>query len=256
MVSTQLYEDLKSFDIKILFVGDPAQLEPVGDNPDLMKHCDFVLSKIHRQAEKSPIIRLATEIRNRQPMPKSRKEEGLHVRDKTITMGSLLGFDQVLCARNKSRQQFNGKIRELKGMPYRSIAKGEKIIVLRNNMGFGVFNGMILFIDEIVDDSNQLFWEVNCHDETGAKFNGLWLWKEPFVTPQGEKKQDLQIPKYQKRTLVYADYGYVITCHKSQGSEWKSVCCFDEWMPPAVWDMARWRYTAITRASEKLTYCV
>jgi len=63
MISTELYDDLCSFNIKLLFVGDPGQLEPVGDNPNLMKDCDFTLSKIHRQAEDSPIIVFATRIR-------------------------------------------------------------------------------------------------------------------------------------------------------------------------------------------------
>ncbi len=53
---------------------------------------------------------------------------------------------------------------------------------------------------------------------------------------------------------VYADYGYVITVHKAQGSEWTKVCVIDE--PNIHWNMNKWRYTAITRASEKLNFCI
>lgn len=47
------------------------------------------------------------------------------------------------------------------------------------------------------------------------------------------------------------DYGYAITCHKSQGSEYNKVLLIEEILRP---DMhARWLYTGITRAKEKLT---
>jgi ATP-dependent exoDNAse (exonuclease V) alpha subunit len=55
------------------------------------------------------------------------------------------------------------------------------------------------------------------------------------------------------RRLVKATWGYAITCHKAQGSEWPRVIVIDDgwqrWVPE---DRARWLYTAITRASEKL----
>ena len=54
MISADLYRDLRSFGIKLLFIGDPGQLEPIGDNPNLMKQPDYVLTKIHRQFLKYP----------------------------------------------------------------------------------------------------------------------------------------------------------------------------------------------------------
>ncbi len=48
------------------------------------------------------------------------------------------------------------------------------------------------------------------------------------------------------------DFGYAITCHKSQGSQWNNVLIYDEsWCFRDDWK--RWLYTAITRASEKIT---
>ena len=46
------------------------------------------------------------------------------------------------------------------------------------------------------------------------------------------------------------DYGYCITCHKSQGSEYNKVLVFEEYLKGN--DHARWLYTAATRAKEKL----
>lgn len=48
------------------------------------------------------------------------------------------------------------------------------------------------------------------------------------------------------------DYGYAITAHKSQGSQWKDVLIYDEsFCFRDQWQ--RWLYTSITRASEKVT---
>ncbi|NJK88111.1 MAG: ATP-binding domain-containing protein [Myxococcales bacterium] len=53
------------------------------------------------------------------------------------------------------------------------------------------------------------------------------------------------------------DFGYAITCHKSQGSEWGSVLIADDEMRANDIEMRRrWIYTAITRAKEKLTWVV
>ena len=50
------------------------------------------------------------------------------------------------------------------------------------------------------------------------------------------------------------DYGYAITVHKAQGSQWESVLLLDDkflvWKRP---DRAKWLYTAITRAAESIT---
>ena len=47
-------------------------------------------------------------------------------------------------------------------------------------------------------------------------------------------------------------YGYAITVHKAQGSEWDKVLVLEERFPFDKEEHARWLYTAVTRASEKL----
>ena len=47
------------------------------------------------------------------------------------------------------------------------------------------------------------------------------------------------------------EFAYAVTCHKAQGSEFDFVIVFDEsWVFGE--EQARWLYTAITRAKEKL----
>lgn len=47
-------------------------------------------------------------------------------------------------------------------------------------------------------------------------------------------------------------YAYAITTHKAQGSEWNKVLVIEERFPFDEEEHARWLYTAITRAKEKL----
>ena len=57
--------------------------------------------------------------------------------------------------------------------------------------------------------------------------------------------------------LVQADYGYCISCHKSQGSEFDKVLICDDGF--LRWDeeqRTKWLYTAITRAKSKLIWSV
>lgn len=252
MINEELYNDALSFNKKYLFVGDPGQLEPVGDNPELMIHPNFVLSKIHRQAEHSPIITLANNIRTGGSLvPDIKPGLVIQRKQKNLSSEEFLSADQVICAKNKTREDFNRALRQYKKYS-EPLVEGEKLICLRNNLNFRVFNGMILYVTKIhgTKKSRRTFQEVvevDCEDETGLQYLRLPLWKKPFI-------QELKKDDYAPKDTVHCTYGYVITCHKSQGSEWDKVICWDEWMPPQVWDMKRWRYTAITRAAKELVY--
>jgi len=49
--------------------------------------------------------------------------------------------------------------------------------------------------------------------------------------------------------IVIGTYGYAITAHKSQGSQWEKVFVNQDYVAP-TWNGARWYYTAITRSSK------
>jgi exodeoxyribonuclease-5 len=55
-----------------------------------------------------------------------------------------------------------------------------------------------------------------------------------------------------KRGLVEATFGWAITCHKAQGSQWQNVIVFDDRLSRTAEDRKRWLYTALTRAEEGL----
>jgi hypothetical protein len=63
-----------------------------------------------------------------------------------------------------------------------------------------------------------------------------------------------KIRDHKDRSVVLFDFGYCLTAHKAQGSEWVSVLALEEIVTRR--DAKRWRYTVVTRASKRLIYCM
>ncbi|MBU1306438.1 MAG: ATP-binding domain-containing protein, partial [Alphaproteobacteria bacterium] len=56
----------------------------------------------------------------------------------------------------------------------------------------------------------------------------------------------------ERRQFDEFTFGYCLTVHKAQGSQWDNVYLFDESFVFRE-ERARWLYTGITRAAEKIT---
>jgi exodeoxyribonuclease-5 len=116
MVDTRLGQDLLSFNVPVLVLGDPAQLPPVGSGGFFTKQKpDFLLTDIHRQAEGDPIITLANIVREGGNL-----EPGTYGESQVCTKAALhqddwLEADQILCGLNKTRHAINKRCRELLG---------------------------------------------------------------------------------------------------------------------------------------------
>src|SRR5690606_11701375 len=83
-------------------------------------------------------------------------------------------------------------------------------------------------------------------DDPDSGIARIKLLKAAFEDP------DAEVPRQQKKPLDDVDYGYALTVHKAQGSQWNNVVLFDESYAFKE-TRQRWLYTAITRASERLT---
>lgn len=249
MVNNEIYKDLKSFRFPMLFVGDHGQLEPIGDNPMLMKSPQVKLEKIHRQAEGNPIITYAHKLRQKH-WPKITDTIVQMTPKKQITKETLTGVDQIICGKNKTRVQINKECRNLLGYPKDTPVVGDKVICLKNNRKFGIYNGLQGVILEITQvNSNGIdstFMRIAL--DGGGEFYGE-IHPDQFNLEKGFPED-----ADWKSDETYWDYAYAVTCHKSQGSEWNKVLVIEEYLP--VWDMAKWRYTAATRASEELIYAI
>jgi exodeoxyribonuclease-5 len=259
MIPKKLWDDLLFYCKPIVLVGDLGQLEPVGDDPRLMERPDVVLDKIHRQAEGSGIISLASDIRLGNDVKDFYANT---VFEKRVSDTDILMHDIIICGFNKSRLKYNRMKREELDMIDESclIDEGEEIIILVNNHKLGVFNGQILTVTKIVEDKKDVAI-VEVTDGDCEEFR-LPLYKAQFNTIKNLARDGKWVKsqygkKYWKPAIknqneyAFADYGYAITCHKSQGSEWNDVLVLDEQCD--IWCDKRWRYTAITRAAKSLT---
>jgi exodeoxyribonuclease-5 len=87
------------------------------------------------------------------------------------------------------------------------------------------------------EDSNRLYEEV----------------KKDFSHERSSYKKLLSIKKNKYYNALQVKFSYAITCHKSQGGQWKTVFIEQPYLPNGQ-DLSfyRWLYTAITRAQEKL----
>lgn len=250
MVPTDVYKDLLSFKIPILWVGDHGQLEPVGKNPEVMLSPDIRLEKIHRQAEGNPIIMFADGVRRgnapaAMAMTKY-KPQVLVIRKGELRESELLTADQIICAFNHARVRINKGIRRELKHPVNRPTVGDRVICLKNQRQLGIFNGLQGVIQEIIPDSKLPMYYAKIELDTGRVYEGEILAKQ-FNHVKGL----IEVPKELSK-CTYWDYCYAVTCHKAQGSEWPFVVVIEESCP--LWSAARWAYTAVTRASERLVY--
>src|SRR5690606_7746996 len=111
MVDERLGRDLESFGKKILVLGDPAQLLPVGAGGYYTRRePDVMLTDVHRQARESGILELATLIREGGSIPPGgigRDVVVLDGRDKSAVRNAVLSSDQTLCGLNETRRTMN-----------------------------------------------------------------------------------------------------------------------------------------------------
>ena len=245
MVSTELYTDLQTFGLPILAVGDPGQLEPIGDaSVNLMEEPDITLTEIHRQAKFSEIINLATRIRTEGAFGLPLQEKPGCIVARASRLGDELSWpDIILCGYNKTRQLINQRRRSLYG--YReTVCVGDKLICLQNDKKLGVFNGMIFTVVKIFTKGKVHECLVKLGDDTLRR---LSFWTKGLEDP--EKLTDYRATRGLRGETVVADYAQGITVHKSQGSEWERGSVINQ---TAKWDQTRWLYTAVTRFSKEL----
>lgn len=250
MVDEELGRDLMSFGTPILVLGDPGQLPPVSGGGFFTEHePDILLEEVHRQARDNPIIDLAQMVREgREIMYGDYGSTAKIISKSDVTSKLVLKADQVLVGTNRTRRSYNLRLRELKGFDGPLPAAGDKLVCLRNDNVKGLLNGSLWQVTSAprtVKQSMNLL--VRAEDE-GIERNSakIKLLKSVFEQP------GVEIPWQMRRRHDDFDYGYALTVHKAQGSQWDEVVLFDESYAFRE-HRQRWLYTAVTRAAERLT---
>jgi exodeoxyribonuclease-5 len=251
MVDDKIAEDLKTFGVPILVLGDPAQLPPVnGAGYFTDKTPDVMLTEIHRQAADSPVLRLATDVREGWPLQFGTFGKSRVIRSDEVDMPDFLAGDQILVGKNATRCTLNSEIRQALGFnsPWPQI--GDRLVCRRNNYNLGVLNGELF---KAVSDASE-------HKTDPAKVS-LLVRSEDFPD-EGETRINVRKEYFtgkavhlsgdELRSSQHFEYGYALTVHSAQGSQWNHVVILDE---SGIFREAsnQWLYTAITRAQGAVT---
>ena len=248
MVDAELGRDLLSFGKPILVLGDPAQLPPVkGGGFFTEAEPDVMLTQIHRQAENDPIIRLSQIVRSGGEIAYGDYGETRVIRRAHIDAAAVLAADQVLVGINRTRRMYNQRIRELRGLKELLPVAGDKLVCLRNDRVKGLINGGLWHVEALGGMRKDFVrMTVRSEDDIGRAQVKVAVLKQFFEGSEAD------LPYPVRRESDEFDYGYALTVHKAQGSQWDRVMLFDESRAFRE-HSARWLYTGLTRAARQLT---
>lgn len=248
MVDMELGSDLLSFGTKVLVLGDPAQLPPVkGGGYFTEAEPDVMLTEVHRQAADNPIISMSMDIRDGKHIDYGRYGESQVISRNDIDSSDIMSADQVLVGMNRTRRGFNTRIRELRGFEDPMPGADDKLVCLRNNKTKGLLNGGIWSVSALYGERKGLLkMDITPEDEISQKTVTV------NVNPAFFEGRENELTYAQRRKSDEFDYGYTLTVHKSQGSQWDNVVLFDE-SGAFREHQVRWLYTAVTRASKRIT---
>ena len=191
-----------------------------------------------------------------------------------------------LCGTNNTRVDVNQLIRTNYGIVEDFDDKiprvGDRVVCLRNNKSYAepIYNGMLGRIASISDAKGIVppelgeVYSMSVDVDDGFGYSGL-VNKSPFgqmkYSSDGKEfitikelmklkskltiSERKMIRKIGKKKLYFDsfDFGYCLTVHKAQGSEWGNVMLFEE--ISGFWDedyRSKWLYTAITRSNNRL----
>ena len=258
MVGEELATDLLSYGKKVLVLGDPAQLPPVkGEGFFINGNPDVMLTEVHRQAAENPIIRMSMDIRKGRYLQPGQYGSSLVIKrdqvDPDRMREMILGADQLICGLNRTRVNFNNKVRAFKGLTGTKQewhpTVGDRLVCLRNDRDNNLLNGGLWTAQSATHELGALRIRVASLDEPDRAPQDIEVLEEFFNGT--EKNVDWR----KRMDFQEFTFGWALTCHKAQGSQWDNVLLFNECY--AFRDFSKnWLYTAITRAAEKVTVVV
>ena len=251
MVDSELGRDLKSFGVPLLVLGDPAQLPPIqGGGFFTEAEPDVLLTEVHRQAQNDPIVRLSMEVRaGHRLTPGDYGTTQVVLRD-ALDPQRVLDADQVLVGRNATRRAYNMRMRERRGITDALPIAGDKLVCLRNNRRKGLFNGGLWMVDERSAAQREIM-KMRLRPDHDLSNRALKVSVRSECFTGAIEAVDWP----QRKRYDEFDFGYVLTVHKAQGSQWDDVVLFDESFAFQE-SRDRWLYTGVTRAAKRLTVVV
>lgn len=275
MLPIDMWELLLSHGVYVIACGDPFQLPPVDKTKEnhILDNPHIFLDEVMRQAKESDIIVTSMNIREGKSIVPMRGNDTQIFRKQELVAGMYGWADEILVATNKNRFDINQFMRLDAGRSSEP-ERDDKVICLRNMWDIcsvkdenPLINGTIGYLKDfsLVTMQYKTLTESftaqillssiettsgDTYLDVPIDYNSLLTGKKTF-TPQQEyylnkRKDNPPLP-------IEFNYGYAITTHRAQGSQWDNVLVIEENFPFDKEEHARWLYTACTRAAKKLT---
>ena len=260
MVPAKMADWLLKFKVPIIVLGDLNQLPPVIGDSFFLKEPDVVLTQIMRQSSESPIPYFAQNVLQNGTKCLS---PGLQIGDKInvlskadITPELFKDYDVIICGTNKTRNNLNTYIRErIYGRTQDYPVIGDKLICRENDWTFSVddvylINGLIGYVTDIdLESISDYTMKIDFKPEfMDNEFKNVTLDRIYMGLSPNDKR-------FYRSNYHKFEYGYAITCHLSQGSQYNRVLVFNESFGTAE-ERRKWLYTAVTRAIDKVTILI
>lgn len=260
MVGTVIGNDILSFQRPTLVLGDLQQLPPVMSKRMFLEKPDVTLTEIMRQEKDSPIIRLSRYASHGIPIPYGvyGDRECIVLRKHELRDEHLAESDIVICGTNSMRDTINQYMRKnIYHIDSNHIEVGDKLICRQNKWAIkldediSLVNGLIGYVEKInMNTKTAGTMDIDCRPEfyKDKRFKRLNInHKYPFLPYE---KRRVTNPAYSNGILF--EFGYCITCHLAQGSQYDNVLVFVENVGNDSLYFRQWLYTAITRAKKRL----
>lgn len=265
MVNETVLTDLLKVYRKVLLVGDPGQLPPVEGRSCLAQAEGFELRDIMRQALDSGIIRTAHALRRGALIHDAIAEGGDDVAARLPAPGEIeehLGawpMDEatLITARNRDRVWLNNDVRArvlaLRDAIPDPLVVGDRVVALTNTPG-GWINGMVADVTEVGEP--DYFDGHEFVPFRGLCDNGLSREGIALVSQLDAEKRRDDVERQLWRDVRdirsrFYQRGWCLTAHKAQGAEWSKVIVYGDGFGSTE-ERAAWRYTAATRARDRL----
>ncbi|MBA4335024.1 MAG: ATP-binding protein, partial [Methylobacterium sp.] len=219
MVDEDLGRDLLSFGTPVLVLGDPAQLPPVkGGGFFTEVEPDIMLTEVHRQAADNPIVRMSMTIREGGRLDVGDYGKSRVIRRSEVDPQLVMSADQVLVGMNKTRRNYNARMRQIMGRTETVPVAGEKLVCLRNDKSKGLLNGGSWIVQELKTSKKGLVtMRVTPEDDPNAKPVKV------SVLPNFFDGTEEEIPWELRKHTDEFTFGYALTVHKAQGSQWNDI---------------------------------
>lgn len=257
LIPKNMSDDLKSFGIKIIAIGDDGQLPPIFGKSEFLENPDHILTEVMRQKKGDPILFLADLARRGEEIPIGKYGDRCFVVDESLLLHKQIYTKPniVLCGRNKTRQNINDIVRyEIMKCKDSYPVIGDKLMCRKNNWDIEIddialINGLSGFVTNVDDESFNgkslnIDFMPDCLD--GQTFDDIEVDYRLLSEPIGKSTAKTMYPYGN----VF-EYGYAATTHLAQGSQFGYVMMINEQMGNTEFQK-RFLYTGITRAVDTL----